>query len=367
MLKGKKLIKINILLSKINPNKDENLTSGKYLIFIIFIFLDMNSIKTIVEQIDKKEIIKEVKEKLMDIQTKTNEIYKNLGILISNYSDNESSSELKRCIKSCQSKLLLHRNEKIKETNEKKNEIITSLIQNNIDIAKIKMECLIRLEDIIAVYEILAYFCEDLIEKNLYLQDIKQIIPEIQAELDTIIYASYRIDIEELLQLRSLIQKRFGVAYIEAAYQNKVLLVNSQVIKLLKRKIIKDEYLIMRLKNFQEENKFPEKIVPNFYKEMRNQLGRLSNPYDPNPYGPGKINNLFGQSEGNNYSYVIGTKIGPWNDFNFYMKNSNLGGNIENRDNPYALSFSNSSRRVLMILEILFQIDPMNLVLITGL
>lgn len=101
----------------------------------------------------------------------------------------------------------------------------------------------------------------------------------------------------------------------------------------------------MRLKNFQEENKFPEKIVPNFYKEMRNQLGRLSNPYDPNPYGPGKINNLFGQSQGNNYSYGIGTKIGPWNDFNFYMKNSNLGGNIENRDNPYALSFSNSSRR----------------------
>ena len=252
--------------------------------------------------------------------------------------------EVKTYVMSCQSKMTLYRNKKIYEIKKKKDEAIAALKQNNLDIAKAKMESIIRLEDTITVYDILGPLCEILKERITYLCEAQEVPPDIKAQLDTLMYASSRLDVDDLYQLRSLVQRKFGGYYIEAADQNKDGLVNVNVVEKLKIKPPVDAFLTIRLKQLCKEKKinyeFPEEIAPNFDQGMGmdNQFGGQPNPYDPNynsantgmgmgnnPYGPGPGGNNFGN---NNNPYATGNNIGPGNDFDSYMNNNNGQGGM---------------------------------------
>ena len=63
--------------------------------------------------------------------------------------------EIRTYVMTCQNKMSLYRNKKVYEIKKKKDEAISALKQNNLDIAKAKMESIIRLEDTITVYDIL--------------------------------------------------------------------------------------------------------------------------------------------------------------------------------------------------------------------
>lgn len=288
--------------------------------------------------------------------------------------------EVKTYVMSCQNKMSLYRNKKVYEIKKKKDEAIAALKQNNLDIAKAKMESIIRLEDTITVYDILGPLCEILKERITYLCEAQEVPPDIKAQLDTIIYASSRIDVDDLYQLRSLVQRKYGAYYIEAADQNKDGLVNINVVEKLKIKPPVDAFLTIRLKQLCKEKKFnyefPEEIAPNFDQGMGNQFGGPQNPYDANsgmgmgsnPYGPPPGNNPYGPPPGNNpygpppgdnpygpppgnNPYAVGNNnIG--NDFDSYMKNTGPGGmgpggnpfeqgNNNNNNNPYANNNNN--------------------------
>ena len=255
--------------------------------------------------------------------------------------------EIKTYVMSCQTKMSLYRNKKIYEIKKKKDEAITALRQNSLDIAKAKMESIIRLEDTITVYDILCPLCEILKERITYLCEAQEVPPDIKAQLDTIIYASSRIDIDDLYQLRNLVHRKYGSYYIEAADQNKDGLVNVNVVEKLKIRPPVDAFLTIRLKQLCKEKKlnyeFPEEIAPNFDQGMgNNQFGGPNNPYDVNycsnnngmgnnPYGPGPgmDNNFNNNPYGNNNNpYNTGNNMGPGNDFDSYMKNSGPGGNM---------------------------------------
>ena len=282
--------------------------------------------------------------------------------------------EIKTYVMSCQNKMSLYRNKKIYEIKKKKEEAITALKQNNLDIAKAKMESIIRLEDTITVYDILGPLCEILKERITYLCEAQEVPPDIKAQLDAVIYASSRMDIDDLYQLRNLVQRKYGSYYIQAADQNKDGLVNVNVVEKLKIKPPVDAFLTIRLKQLCKEKKinyeFPEEIAPDFDQGMgNNQYGGQGNPYDTNytsggmgnnPYGPGMNNNFnnnpygpgpgnnnnpYGPGPGNNNNpYGGGNNMGPGNDFDSYMKNSGHGGNMgptggnpyDTGNNPYA-------------------------------
>ena len=280
--------------------------------------------------------------------------------------------EIKTYVMSCQNKMSLYRNKKIYEIKKKKEEAITALKQNNLDIAKAKMESIIRLEDTITIYDILGPLCEILKERITYLCEAQEVPPDIKAQLDTVIYASSRMDIDDLYQLRTLVQRKYGSYYIDAADQNKDGLVNINVVEKLKIKPPVDAFLTIRLKQLCKEKKinyeFPEEIAPDFDQGMgNNQYGGQGNPYDMNyngmgnnpyspgmnnnfnnnPYGPGpgNNNNPYGPGPGNNNNpYGGGNNMGPGNDFDSYMKNSGHGGNMgptggnpyDTGNNPYA-------------------------------
>ena len=167
---------------------------------------------------------------------------------------------------SCQAKMSLYRNKKVNEIRKKKEEIVSALRQNNLDIAKAKMESIIRLEDTITVYDILGPLCEILKERITYLMEANEVPPDIKAQLDTIIYASSRVDIDDLYKLRDLVQRKYGSYYIQAADQNKDGLVNINVVEKLRIKPPVDAFLTIRLKQLCKEKRinyeFPEEICP---------------------------------------------------------------------------------------------------------
>ena len=195
--------------------------------------------------------------------------------------------EVKTYVMSCQAKMSLYRNKKVYEIKKKKDEIVAALKQNNLDIAKAKMESIIRLEDTITVYDILGPLCEILKERITYLMEAQEVPPDIKAQLDTIIYASSRVDIDDLYKLRDLVQRKYGSYYIQAADQNKDGLVNINVIEKLKIRPPVDAFLTIRLKQLCKEKKikfeFPEEIAPSFDDGM----GMNNNFNQQNPYAVG--------------------------------------------------------------------------------
>ena len=166
-------------------------------------------------------------------------------------------AEIKTYIMIAQTKLNLFRNKKLDQIRKKKAEIAQSLKENNLDVAKAKMDSLIREEDYITTYDILGPLLEILKERVTYIITSNECPPDLRAQLDSVIYASTRLEFEELLKLRDLIMRKYGSAYIQKAENNVDRLVNVNLVEKLKIKPASDAFLIIRLKQLcKEKNTF---------------------------------------------------------------------------------------------------------------
>ena len=264
--------------------------------------------------------------------------------------------EVKTYLMSCQAKLNLYRNKKIYEIKKKKEEAISALKQNNYDIAKSKMESIMNIENLIVVYDILAPLCEILKERVTYILTSTEPPMDIKAQLDTIIYASSRIEMDDLYKLRYLVQKKYGVYYIQSADQNRDGLVNVNVVEKLTVKPASNIFITIRLKQLCKEKKL------NYEFPDENIEGMGNNPYDGgmgNPYDSNFGNNNMGgggnpydnqNNFGNGNPYDSNNMKGNQNlgnDFDAYMKksgnpgfnnnsNNNMNNNMNNLGpNPY--------------------------------
>ena len=264
-------------------------------------------------------------------------------------------SEIKTFIMIAQNKLSLFRNKKIDAIRKKKHEIAKSLRENNLDVAKAKMDSLIREEDYITSYDILGPLLEILKERVTYIVTSTECPPDLRAQLDTVIYASTRLEFEELYRLRDLIMRKYGSGYISKAENNADKLVNINLIEKLRIKPASDAFLTIRLKQLCKEQKIPFEFPSEIYSDIPGDIG---NPFDQqgmnpyggggnnfNPYGsPGGNNNPYGPPGGNNNSQFGNNKsqFGQSNiqndnnfggDFNDYMNKQN---NQNNGPNPFA-------------------------------
>ena len=227
-------------------------------------------------------------------------------------------AEIKTYIMIAQTKLNLFRNKKLDQIRKKKAEIAQSLKENNLDVAKAKMDSLIREEDYITTYDILGPLLEILKERVTYIITSNECPPDLRAQLDSVIYASTRLEFEELLKLRDLIMRKYGSAYIQKAENNVDRLVNVNLVEKLKIKPASDAFLVIRLKQLCKEKKipfeFPSEIISDIPGDIgnnpfgapgNNPYGGDFNPYasaqGPNPYGPPPgDNNPYGPPGGNN-------------------------------------------------------------------
>ena len=92
-----------------------------------------------------------------------------------------TQSEIKTYIMIAQNKLSLFRNKKVDSIRSKKREIGKCLRENNLDVAKAKMDSIIREEDYITVYDILNPLLEILKERVTYLITRNECPPDLRA------------------------------------------------------------------------------------------------------------------------------------------------------------------------------------------
>ena len=166
-----------------------------------------------------------------------------------------TASEVKTYLLLIQNRFSLYRNKRIDSIKQKKREIENCLKQNNLDIAKAKMDSIIREEDMITVFDILSPLCEILKERVTYIISSSQCPPDLRAQLDSVIYASTRVEIQEFPILRDFILSKYGVNYIQKADSNADRLVNVNLVEKLKVKPASDQFLIIRLKQLCKERK----------------------------------------------------------------------------------------------------------------
>lgn len=266
--------------------------------------------------------------------------------------------EVRTWIGGAQAKMSLFRSKKVNEIRAKKKEVIELLKQNNLDVAKTKMDNIIQAEDIITLYDILIPQCEVLKERSTYLLSFENVPADVKDTLDTLIYASNRLEVEELHKLREMMRLKYGDVYLMAADTNKDGKVNVNVVEKLKIKPNSDALLVVRLKQIVAESKidftFPPEFEfysnnePNFNEQqnmnmnpymdnnnnnnmmMNNQMGQG----DFNPY----MNNMPPQNFNNNYNpYSNNNNNNPYCNNNSMMNNSNIP------NNPYNNSFNQSN------------------------
>ena len=258
--------------------------------------------------------------------------------------------QIKTYIMVCQNKLSLFRNKKVFENKKKKDEIVVALKQNNIDIAKAKMENILRNEDMITVYDILSPMCEILKEKVTYIYEQSEVPPEIRSQLDTLIYASSRIELDDLFTLRTLIGKKFGQLYLQKADANTDNLVNVNVVEKLMIKPPSQAFLNIRLKQLCREKQikfdFPEELAPNFDGlPGPNNFGNIQcggnngNPYGDVYYnGGGNTGNPNGNNPGNPGPNPYNTQNQGQNPYNQSYDNFEAymsAHGTNNMQNPY--------------------------------
>lgn len=247
--------------------------------------------------------------------------------------------EVKTYIMVAKNKLTLYRNKKVNAIKMKRKEIGKCLHENNLDVAKAKMESVIREEDTITVYDILGPICEILKEKVTYLLSNCECPADLRAALDTVIYASTRIEVEEFHKLRELVMLKYGEAYINKADSNADKLVNVNLIEKLKVKPAAEAFITIRLKQLCKEDKidfeFPSEVTG--FDPLSSQGNPFSQPEPINPYAS-QMGNPYqgGGDQGNNFNPYQGI---PMNGPNPYGGNPNqnpYGGNPNQQNpNPY--------------------------------
>ena len=182
-------------------------------------------------------------------------------------------SELESYIELSKNELKKLRNNISGIISQKKLEIINCLKENQLEVAKAKIDSLIREEKILPIYNILLPLLEILKEKLVYIISNNECPSDLRNTLDSIIYVSSRLEIKELLILRDLIMRKYGSSYIQKAECNADRLVNIELIERLKlEEKPNDEKIIKRLKQLMEEE-----ISFELKNEILNQLNPSEN------------------------------------------------------------------------------------------
>ena len=255
-----------------------------------------------------------------------------------------TAAEIKTYIMIAQNRIMLFRNKKIDSIRKKKSEIVNCLKQNNLDVAKAKMDSLIRDEDYITAYDILSPLLEILKERVTYIITSTECPPDLRAQLDTVIYASTRVECEELYRLRDLIMSKYGSAYIQKADSNVDKLVNVNLIEKLSIKPATDAFLLIRLKQLCKEKKIPYEFPSEILSDIPGDIGGPfqpgNNPYsgDFNPYASTQNNNNpYGPPQGPN-PYGPPNDMNNNNPYNAFDNNGNNNpyGNDNSNNNPYS-------------------------------
>lgn len=135
-----------------------------------------------------------------------------------------------------QKKIIFLKSNAINETSKIKNEFIKLKTNSNINKYnenKIQIKNLIIKQNLISIYDILIPLFDKVKKKFFdFIQNNKNITKEIikHTEIDTLIYVSNYLNVNELLKFKEIIKNNYGINYVKDAEDNKNRMVNKEII-----------------------------------------------------------------------------------------------------------------------------------------
>ena len=168
----------------------------------------------------------------------------------------------------------------------KNNEVLVAINQKNLDLAKQKMGTVLKFEKNIEAINILNPILERL-QKNCDSMLTKKECPiSLRPPLDSVLYASTRLQLEDLKQLREIIIQMYGKDYVSKAFINEDQIVNQDLISKLneaniteatiKERLVKVIQEIKSKKNNTSSNKKEDKDI--FGDTVDNTIKYVENP-----------------------------------------------------------------------------------------
>ena len=238
-----------------------------------------------------------------------------------------TADQLKILLTASKETCKLYRNKRVEAIKKKKEEIINCLKKNNMDLARAKMNNILKDEDYISACEILDPIFEIVKERCIYIISNNECPAELRAHLDTLLYAATRLEIESLTQFREKIIQKYGIAYVTKADNNADKLVDQNLVEKLQVSVYSQEMINIRLRQLGKQKNINiqmEGMIPGGVWEPN--LNTNQNPYDSvrpnlNPYVSTKPNlptQSFVQNHSNNNAQ------NPYPDFN--PQSQNQGG-----------------------------------------
>ncbi|GAB4840301.1 hypothetical protein Ancab_021065 [Ancistrocladus abbreviatus] len=126
-------------------------------------------------------------------------------------------AKCKTCLNLAISRIKLLQNRRDVQLKQMRKEIAQFLQTGQEAIARIRVEHVIREQNIWAAYEILEMFCEFVLARVPILESQRDCPPELQEAIASIIFAAPRCsDLPDLLQIKNLFTAKYGKEYVSA-------------------------------------------------------------------------------------------------------------------------------------------------------
>lgn len=109
-------------------------------------------------------------------------------------------------------------------------EISQLLANGKEESAKIKAEALIRDDGTIEAFEILQLSCDLLFERIKLISTSDKCPPDLKSTIATLIWASNRVDIKELVEIRKQFKSKFGKQFDAECFENKNNICNERIV-----------------------------------------------------------------------------------------------------------------------------------------
>jgi hypothetical protein len=162
--------------------------------------------------------------------------------------------ELKTTVMIIQSRINQNKNKTIADIKQKREAAVKLLKENKKELCKLKIESIMRSEDLVSCYELIHLLLDTLKDKISYIWSSKDICPnEFSAALETVLYSSTRMNVEEFTSFREMIVLKFGKNYVNDAVENKNKLVNINMITRLSISPYSDKAINERIRILAQE------------------------------------------------------------------------------------------------------------------
>lgn len=162
---------------------------------------------------------------------------------------------LKANLQMAVSRLNLMKNKRINQISLSKCEIADLLQNGKEEMAMVKVESIINNENYITAIEVLIMFCAQLNERVFQITSATKCPDDLRVAIETVVWASCKIDSKELLEVRQNLGAKFGFDFCRNASENKEGFVNSVVRDKLVNVVPDEESKVIKIQEIASEKR----------------------------------------------------------------------------------------------------------------